>query len=58
MASRELAFIYAIGFVIRLYLILLIGVQTSNVTGLEFSPGEPNRPSERALRTCEAGIDI
>jgi hypothetical protein len=43
-SSRELASIYAIGFVVKLYLILLIGVQKSNVTGLKFSPEEPNRP--------------
>jgi hypothetical protein len=43
-SSRELASIYAMGFVISLYLILLIGVQTFNVTGLKFSPEEPNRP--------------
>jgi len=34
---RELASIYAIGFVIRLCLILLIGVQTSVLVGLKFS---------------------
>jgi hypothetical protein len=42
-SSRELASIYAIGFVIRLYLIVLIGVQTSDGMGLKFSRGEPNR---------------
>ena len=31
-SSRELALIYAIGFIISLYLILLIGVQTSDLT--------------------------
>jgi len=35
-SARELASIYAIGFVIILYLILLIGVQTSSVTGTYF----------------------
>jgi uncharacterized integral membrane protein len=43
-SSRELASIYAIGFIISLYLLLLIGVQTSDVTGLKFSPWETNRP--------------
>jgi hypothetical protein len=43
-SSRELASIYVIGFLVRLYLILLIGVQTSDVTGLKFSPEEPNSP--------------
>jgi hypothetical protein len=32
-SSRELVSIYAIGFVISLYLILLISVQISDVTG-------------------------
>jgi hypothetical protein len=40
----ELASIYAVGFVIGLYLILLIGVQISDVMRLKFSPMEPNRP--------------
>jgi hypothetical protein len=35
-SSNELASIYAIGFVIRLYLIFLIGVQTFDVTRLKF----------------------
>jgi hypothetical protein len=39
---HEWASIYAISFVISLYLILLIGVQTSDVTRLNFSPGEIN----------------
>jgi hypothetical protein len=43
-SSRELASIYVIGFVIILYLILIIGVQTSDVIGLNFSPADPNRP--------------
>ena len=37
-SSRKLAFIYIIGFVISLYLILLICIQTSDVTRLNFSP--------------------
>jgi hypothetical protein len=37
--SRELVFIYVIGFVINLYLIFLIDVQISDMIGL-FSPGE------------------
>jgi hypothetical protein len=37
-SSRELTSIYAIGFVVRVYLIFLIGVQTLNMTGLKFSP--------------------
>jgi hypothetical protein len=41
---RELASIYAMGFVISLYLMLLIGVQTFDVKELKFSPGEPNKP--------------
>jgi hypothetical protein len=40
-SSCELVSIYAIGFVISLYLILLIGVQTSDVAGLKISPGDP-----------------
>jgi hypothetical protein len=44
-SSRELDFIYAINFVINLYLILIIGVQTSDMTGLKFSHLDPNRPS-------------
>ena len=32
-SSRELASIYAISFIISLYLILLIGVQISDLTG-------------------------
>jgi hypothetical protein len=43
-SSRELASIYTISFVIRLYLILLIGVKISDVMGLKFSPDEPNKP--------------
>jgi hypothetical protein len=42
--SRELASIYTFDFVISLYLIFLIGVQTSDITGLKLSAGEPNKP--------------
>jgi hypothetical protein len=41
--SHELASIYAMGFVINLYLILLISVQIFDVMGLKFSSHEPNR---------------
>jgi hypothetical protein len=34
---HELASIYAISFVIIIYLIFIIGIQTSDVTGLKFS---------------------
>jgi hypothetical protein len=37
-SSRELASIYAMDFVIKLYLILLIDVQILDMTGLKFSP--------------------
>jgi hypothetical protein len=36
--------LYAIDFVISLYLILLIGVQIFNMTGLKFSAAHPNMP--------------
>jgi hypothetical protein len=45
----ELVSIYVINFVIRLYLIFLINIQTSDITGLKFSPSEPNRPSLLAI---------
>jgi hypothetical protein len=40
--SRESASIYAIDFLIILYLILIIGIQISDMMVLKFSPGEPN----------------
>jgi hypothetical protein len=43
-SSRELVSIYVISFVISLYLILLIGVQTFDVMGLKFSHPHPNTP--------------
>jgi hypothetical protein len=43
-SSRELASIYAMNSVISLYLILLIGVQTFDMTGSKLSQEEPNRP--------------
>jgi hypothetical protein len=43
-SSRELASIYVIGFIISLYLTLLIGVQIFIVTGLKFSVDKPNEP--------------
>jgi hypothetical protein len=43
-SSRELVFIYAIIFLISLYVIPLISVQTSDVTGLKISPEDPNGP--------------
>ena len=36
-SSRELTFIYAIDSIIKFYLILVIDVQTSNLTGLKFT---------------------
>jgi hypothetical protein len=41
-SSRELAFIYAMSFVISLYLIILIGVQTFDVTGVRRKQTPPN----------------
>ena len=40
---RELVPIYVIHFVVSLYLILLIGVQTFEVIGLKFSNSDSNR---------------
>jgi hypothetical protein len=42
---RELVSIYAISFIISLYLIFLIGVQISDATGLNFTPKDPNGPT-------------
>jgi hypothetical protein len=39
-SSRELASIYTISFVISLYLILLIGIQTFNMMELKFNPNQ------------------
>jgi hypothetical protein len=43
-SSRKVGSIYAMNFIINLYLILLIGVQTFDMTGLNFGPEKPNRP--------------
>jgi hypothetical protein len=42
--SHVLAFIYIIYFIIKLYLLLLINIQISDVTGLNFSHQKPNKP--------------
>ena len=44
LSPRKLASIYAIDFLINLYLIFLITIQTSYVMGLKFSPEETNTP--------------
>jgi hypothetical protein len=51
-SSRELASIYAIGFVINLYLILLIDVQTSDLMGKSLVRGSKQLLSllEQSLR--------
>ena len=43
-SSHEIAPIYAISFIISLYLILLIGIQKFDVTELILSPEDPNIP--------------
>jgi hypothetical protein len=43
-SSRKLVFIYSISFIISLYLIFLIGVQTSDVTGLKLVTGSKHDP--------------
>ena len=51
--SRELASIHAIGIVIGLYLIFLIGVQAFNVTGLKISPFiQIGTNAEKMLMSC------
>jgi hypothetical protein len=49
-SSRELASIYAISFVINLYLIFLIGVKTSDMIGLKINPVDLNGPKSLAIR--------
>jgi hypothetical protein len=56
-SSRELVSIYVISFIIRLYLIILIDVQTSDVTVLKFSREELNRSLHFALLPDFTGID-
>ena len=63
-SSRKLAFIYIIGFVISLYLILLICIQTSDVTRLNFSPTDqtfqlqqtPQKQNLLVAQTCHLSV--
>lgn len=54
--SRELALIYAISFIISLHLILLISVQTSDVTEIRFSPWIQTPPKHINI-ACECYIE-
>ena len=52
-SSRELTFIYAIDSIIKFYLILVIDVQTSNLTGLKFT-----HPIQMGPKHTELWMDL
>jgi hypothetical protein len=61
-SSRELISIYAIYFIINLYLTLLFGVQISEVMELKISPGSPliclNVPNGRGMVGPESNREL